>query len=363
MRVRQERVQAQPADVAHPPALPHPDGWFCVGVSAEWTPGKVLAKPFMDGDIVIYRTRKGHLRAVEPYCPHLGAHLGVGGTVEGEVLVCPFHKFGFAPDGSCTRTPYGKPPRIRLEHLAVRETVGIVWVWHHHAGAAPTWELPDDLPCSARPVAWAIDVAGHPQQGAENAIDYQHIPALHGVGVEVLSAPRADGPFYTVEYRFKRPMPPLGTVNQDGRIKYYGLGGFHVQLILAGGRIVADTWFLATPIGPWRMRYWVMTSTRLSLPRILRGRARRGTVAVLSSFLNHVMNHFAVRDVRRDMTIYQHQKHITPPKLNDEDGAIGPFRIWARQFLPDKSVTGDHESRNGTSRAPGRPQGASRPVL
>ena len=62
----------------------YPDGWFAVAFADELRPGQVLRRRFMGEDVVVYRTSGGVLRAVEPYCPHLGAHLGYGGRVEGE---------------------------------------------------------------------------------------------------------------------------------------------------------------------------------------------------------------------------------------------------------------------------------------
>ncbi|WP_459250257.1 Rieske 2Fe-2S domain-containing protein [Streptomyces youssoufiensis] len=64
--------------------------------------------------------RDSGLRRLRPYCPHLGAHPGHGGTVRGENLVCPCHHFRFDPEGACVRTGYGTaPPRARpgrIEH-------------------------------------------------------------------------------------------------------------------------------------------------------------------------------------------------------------------------------------------------------
>ncbi|MGW2323696.1 Rieske (2Fe-2S) protein [Streptomyces sp. NPDC001155] len=105
--------------------LPYPSGWFCLARSRELAPGNVLTRRFMDEDVVLYRTRDGRPRAVHPYCPHLGAHLGAGGTVEGQNLVCPFHRFAFAPDGTCVGTPDGPPPRARLQHHTISERNGL----------------------------------------------------------------------------------------------------------------------------------------------------------------------------------------------------------------------------------------------
>ncbi|CAD5920211.1 Phenylpropionate dioxygenase and related ring-hydroxylating dioxygenases, large terminal subunit [Streptomyces sp. KY75] len=91
---------------------------------------------------MLYRLGSGSLRAVRPYCPHLGAHLGLA-KVDGDDLVCPFHAFAFGPDGACVRTGYGTPPpRSTLTRLPVHEANGAVFVWRHYDGREPDWEIP-----------------------------------------------------------------------------------------------------------------------------------------------------------------------------------------------------------------------------
>jgi cholesterol 7-dehydrogenase len=41
----------------------------------------------------------------DAFCPHLGAHLGVGGSVEGQCLRCPFHGWRFGADGRLAEVP------------------------------------------------------------------------------------------------------------------------------------------------------------------------------------------------------------------------------------------------------------------
>ena len=37
---------------------------------------------------MIFRTASGQIDVLDAYCEHLGANMGVGGTVEGEHIVC-----------------------------------------------------------------------------------------------------------------------------------------------------------------------------------------------------------------------------------------------------------------------------------
>lgn len=51
--------------------------------------------------IAVFRTRDGHVRAVENRCPHRGAPLA-DGMIAGDSVVCPFHAFRFnLKNGEC----------------------------------------------------------------------------------------------------------------------------------------------------------------------------------------------------------------------------------------------------------------------
>ena len=71
--------------------LPIPRGWFAVAHSDEIAKGEVQKAHYFGQDLVVFRTESGKAGVFDAYCPHLGAHLGVGGKVEGEtqISVCP----------------------------------------------------------------------------------------------------------------------------------------------------------------------------------------------------------------------------------------------------------------------------------
>ena len=98
----------------------------------------------MGQEIVLFRTRGGSVAAVDAYSAHLGAHLGYGGTVEGECIRCPFHGFQYRTDGQCTLVPYGTkaPPLAKLRTLPLRERHGLILAYHDGDGLQPSWEIP-----------------------------------------------------------------------------------------------------------------------------------------------------------------------------------------------------------------------------
>ena len=64
-------------------------------------------------------TPSGEVHVMDAFCPHLGAHLGHGGHVDGCEIVCPFHGWQFDADGHNTRHPLqrahqqeGRHPRL-----------------------------------------------------------------------------------------------------------------------------------------------------------------------------------------------------------------------------------------------------------
>ncbi|MWA08351.1 Rieske 2Fe-2S domain-containing protein [Streptomyces sp. BA2] len=316
------------------PALPYPSGWFCAGLSRDWVSGAVRTVLFMGEDIVVYRTRDGRLRATKAFCPHMGAHLGVGGRVDGELLVCPFHGFAFGLDGRCERTPYGTPPRATLALLHVREAHGLVWLWHHPS-RQPQWELPPLPGIGLRPVLRAkqIELASHPQEILENALDYGHLLPVHGNLVEEITAPHSDGPFLRLSVRLRRRIPLLGRYVGHGQLTftYIGLGAMysHVDFSRYGFHVIG--WMLPLPVAPWRTHYRMAATVTAVGPL---HRLDRTLGRLITRTLSRLMVAWFFHDTRADHPIWHHKQYQPHPALNQADGPIGTYRHWARQFYP-----------------------------
>ena len=68
------------------PFSPFPNGWFQIAYSDELQPGDVIPVHAVGKHLVLFRTESGAPNVLDAYCPHLGAHLGYGGLIEGEVI-------------------------------------------------------------------------------------------------------------------------------------------------------------------------------------------------------------------------------------------------------------------------------------
>src|SRR5687768_3549653 len=113
-----------------------PTGWFQVDWSGALAPGEVKPIRYFDRDLVLYRGTGGEAHIMDAHCPHLGAHLGVGGRVEDDCIVCPFHNWRWDANGENVHVPYSE--RInktkRARTWPVLEANGILLMWHDEAG-------------------------------------------------------------------------------------------------------------------------------------------------------------------------------------------------------------------------------------
>lgn len=84
-----------------------------------------------DRPIVLFRTRAGHVAALEDRCAHRGVPLSAG-AVEGEFIRCAYHGWSFSADGYCVEIPGtaagGPLCAVRVPSLKVWERDGFVWV-------------------------------------------------------------------------------------------------------------------------------------------------------------------------------------------------------------------------------------------
>ncbi|MFG2226256.1 Rieske 2Fe-2S domain-containing protein [Streptomyces sp. NPDC048644] len=325
-----------PADAAGTLALPYPSGWAALAFSDELPPGTVLTRPLAGEDVVLYRLTSGAVRAVRPYCPHLGAHLGLA-KVEGDNLICPFHFFAFRPDGTCARTAYGAPPpRSRLTSLPVREANGAVFVWRHHDGRAPDWSIPNWHTIGHRParhMAW--ELAGNVQEVIENSVDLGHFATLHGWSKAEIGGPvaYADATFH-VSMRAHESAPLVGDFVVEVEVDGYGLGCLHADMYTPRLGLRMCTMVMPTAIAPNRMQFRQLNRIAFSEPARLPAPLARVVSRTAARLLDRSIFRSSCEFTAADFPVWHHKLYQQPPGLAHGDGPIGPFRRWAQRFYP-----------------------------
>lgn len=323
--------------------LPYPNGWFAVAFSSDLKPERMVRRRLMGQDIIVYRTKRGKVVAARPYCPHLGAHIGYGGTVEGDNVVCPFHRFAFAPSGRCVATGYGTtPPKIRLETSPARETNGVIMVWWHTGGDPPSWELPELRSAMFRhPVQMCTTLTACPQDMAENFVDTGHISVLHRYR-DIKQTVRFEGVSSSSEVTAVRPMPIIRKHNVVYTNEGYGLGFNRISLTVPEFHSRAEAYFCYTPISP-RVLEFRLAACGWFPAGGTAPRGTRGLCRVLSRLVTHALVPSLRSDLNADYPIWNNKVYVDRPRLAGGDGPIQRFRHWSEQFYsqPEEHLNRD----------------------
>ncbi len=319
-----------------------PSGWFALAPLRRLAPGAVVALERFGRELVVFRDEEGRPGALAAHCPHMGAHLGHGGRVDGGALRCPMHGFRFGRDGTCLSTPYpdGRvPSTARARALAVREWQGALVAWHDDLGRPPLWELPELEPLDFAP-AWerSFRLRTQPQETTENAVDLGHLGEVHAYReVEVRQPLRSEGPLLSVAYGVSRRTPfGLGpAVRAEFEIRAFGLGVSCVDVRVLGTGLRTRHLVLATPVDEESCELL----TTMQVERGLRPSRVHWALGLLPRPLGfRLVSRLAfgsfLGDLRQDFPLWEHKLCLDPPALSPGDGPVGRYRQWARQFYP-----------------------------
>lgn len=308
--------------------FPIPSGWFFVDFSENLKAGEMRNVSMLGQEWVLFRTEGGAVGMSDPYCPHLGAHIGHGGKVVGENIRCPFHHWEYDTGGWCKIIPYAKltPPITKrqaiLRTLPAQERYGLIWVWYHPACEPPSWELPA-IPemegegfTGSRRGTWPVNTAI--QEIAENGVDFAHLKFLHGA-----------------------PGIPPAVVNFDkhiidinmasgyivGRGYGPGLNVFHFTQEGVSATMISYTQPITTERSQMNMSFrhkdYPEGSKELHIARKLVDHMIGAAEGEESAGFESV-----------DFIVWNNKKYRPNPLLCDGDGPILQYRKWFKQFYP-----------------------------
>jgi phenylpropionate dioxygenase-like ring-hydroxylating dioxygenase large terminal subunit len=316
--------------------LPIPFGWFAIGTSDSLPAGQVQALSYFGEEFVVWRGADGRARALDPYCPHLGAHLGHGGAVVGNDLQCPFHHWRFDGTGAVTEIPYTPivPPVLRRpceRQRPLAELHGILYAWHHPHGVAPLWELASVPELGAdgwerfERRDWVIPI--HPQEITENGIDYAHFRTVHGTRSPPEPSWTISG--YTRESLVTTRMEtPRGLVDGTIHVRNTGPGQSFVRFGGISELLVVN---LPTPVDS------ATTHLRQDFyrPRRLTEGQQRAAAAVARNL---------IFQLEQDIPIWRHKRFEPHPRLVRGDGPILAYRKQYAQYYAEPASQASAEA-------------------
>jgi phenylpropionate dioxygenase-like ring-hydroxylating dioxygenase large terminal subunit len=163
------------------------EGWYWALPSAKLKRGRARALSFLGREMVIYRGVDGRARAMDAYCPHMGAHLAEG-KVEGNSIRCLFHYWKYDETGRCAEIPSQQQtdfvPCIRT--FPVEEKYGLIWIWAGSQVRLPVPFVPEleGEECDFS-LGKPFTKACHPGVMMINAIDAQHFNSVHSLPVDL----------------------------------------------------------------------------------------------------------------------------------------------------------------------------------
>ncbi len=308
--------------------FPIPSGWFYVDHSDQLAPKEVRNVFLLDQEWVIFRGESGKVGMSDPFCPHLGAHLGHGGTVQGDNIRCTFHHWQYDAEGWCKDVPYAKvmPPICKkqpvLRTLPVVEKYDMIWCWYHPQGEAPQWELPhipeleDEGFVAPRKMSWEVDTAI--QEVAENGVDFAHLKYLHG-----------------------EPEIPDAKTEFDGHQIYTEMKGGYIKGHQVGPGLAIYK-FIHEGVPATMISYsvpYTREKSKMNMSFTHKDYAE-GTKerAIAEHLVNHMVGEADGEESAGfesvDFIVWNNKKYRANPLLCDGDGPIVQYRKWFKQFYP-----------------------------
>lgn len=316
-----------------------PVGWFQVGWSHELPRGGVRPLRYFGEDLVLCRYESGEIGLFDAYCPHMNAHIGYGGSVEGESLVCPYHGWQFDRGGCNSLVPYSdRVNRSRcLRVWPVVEVGGsLILAWHSPDGSAPTFDPPG---VDVLPGLGSADFFGI---GPETSRRYEALP----MRTEFVSENTVD----MSHFRFVHETPYVGTIVELEPLDHRLCVRFSMPMKLyeaGGGGKVVDA---MTEVVNWGLGLIVIrfaddamllqaqtpvddTMCDVMLTMMLPRGGSEGDAPAGEQLARIKMGW---RQVENDIVIWTHRRAGVKSHLIAEE--VAPFKTfttWSSQFFPD----------------------------
>ncbi|MDT5008576.1 MAG: 3-ketosteroid 9alpha-monooxygenase subunit [Mycobacterium sp.] len=328
--------------MAKPPLSMKPTGWFQVAWSSEISVGDVHRMKYFDREMIAWRAQSGQLTVMDAYCEHLGAHLGYGGHVEGEVIQCPFHGWQWSHEGRNVCIPYQDRPNRgrRIRTFPVVERNESVYIWHDVDGREPYFDAPDVFASFAD----GSSAAGyypqatlcreglelHPQYVLENGVDFAHFKYVHQTPiVPVFTRHDFDEPVSFVDFTITFEGDADQTIDDVKSGVEAINGGLGIAVTKSWGMIDNRTISAVTPVDERTsdVRFVVYIGRRP-------GDDSPKAQAKADAFGQEVIRQFA-----QDIEIWSHQRYSDPPALaTSEYQGFTSLRKWANQFYPEPTL-------------------------
>ena len=318
---------------------PPPDrfarGWHCLGLSRVFSDSLTSVTAF-DTRLVIFRDSNGDAVALQSACPHMGGDLS-GGTIDGDMVRCPYHHWGWGKDGRCLDIPYSKkiPKEAKIRSWPVMEQNKLLFIWNDPEGDAPDQNItiPKEAACfSDNWSDWVVEeniISINCRELIDNMSDKAHFGTVHGVPptyfknifeghtLTQLMQGRNEGATEYDEGGF-----------MDSKATYFGPAYMLCWMTNEGGGIKHRSLQLVShvPINKdsFVLRHGVMVEKIPSL-------SKKENNALVGQYTTMTQLAF-----KQDIDIWHSKIRVDNPLMSEGDGPVNKLREWYDQFYVDK---------------------------
>jgi phenylpropionate dioxygenase-like ring-hydroxylating dioxygenase large terminal subunit len=186
---------------------------FCPSLALP-APGTYHAREAAGVPIVVVRDNDGAVRAYRNSCRHRGTPV-VAGSGCARALVCPFHGWVYALDGSLSHIPHADgfpgidPAQRGLLPVACREHAGLVWINQERDDFDAIETLPGLMPGQILIEQKRTTIACNWKILTEGFLEGYHIRATHPTtflpyGYDNLTLLEQNGPHNRITFPFRR---------------------------------------------------------------------------------------------------------------------------------------------------------------
>lgn len=296
-------------------------GWAQIAFASDLE--EVSPATLRDAPLLVVR-RNGTVEVFDAICPHRGAHLGYGGRLAGDAVVCPFH-------GRHVRLGSGGPDPYCVRQYPALDIGGAIYVLpeeRHENGfssfmrsIADTHYLIPGLTLTARV---------EPEYVIENVFDADHFHTVHGIDRRpTLTCRRGDGGELIVEGCFQTARP-----NEWQEGVESGAEGVETHFC---ARVFSPT-VVAAELGTPELPNVIVTAATPApggecvirvLVAIVRNESAPPTVRAIGSLMNGTRTAF-----EQDKVIWEHLDPTAPRHFDSTDELVLTFREFCRRFAP-----------------------------
>lgn len=327
-----------------PPPERFARGWHCLGLAESFGSSPKRVEAF-GRRLAVFRTEKGEAHAIDAGCPHMGGDLSLG-EVDGELLRCPYHKWGWKGDGFCGHIPYAKrvPQNARIKSWPVCEQNKLLFVWNDPENLEPPEDvtIPQEAECFDEGwTDWVLEenkIDINCRELIDNMADLAHFDTVHGVS--------------TTHFRNIFEGHVLTQINHGRNSE----GSEYDQ----GGEMISE----ATYYGPaymicrmsnegfGRQHRSMQLVSHVPIDRdhfILRHGVKIEKIPELSEAENQAIEDQYVEmtqlSFKQDVDIWHNKIRVDNPLLCDGDGPVNLLRDWYLQFYVDRNDVTEKQSQ------------------